>query len=82
MCIRDRFDIGPPVEAEPWTGRRPCIPDMLPVIGRVPDQPNLWAHFGHGHQGFTLGPVTAEILAEELDGGPGWAELQPTRFKR
>lgn len=81
-AARELFDIGQPVEAEPWTGRRPCIPDMLPVIGRVPDQPNLWAHFGHGHQGFTLGPVTAEILAEEMDGGQGWAELQPGRFKR
>lgn len=76
------FDIGAPVEAEPWTGRRPCMPDMLPVVGRVPDQPNLWAHFGHGHQGFTLGPVTAEILADEMDGGEGWAALQPSRLKR
>lgn len=79
---RELFDLGDPVEAEPWTGRRPCMPDMLPVVGRVPDQPNLWAHFGHGHQGFTLGPVTAEILAEELDGGEGWAALQPDRLKR
>ncbi|MBO9454466.1 FAD-dependent oxidoreductase [Paracoccus sp. R12_1] len=81
-AAKELFDIGAPVEAEPWTGRRPCMPDMLPVVGRVPDQANLWAHFGHGHQGFTLGPVTAEILADELDGGQGWAELQPDRLKR
>lgn len=81
-AARELFDIGAPVEAEPWTGRRPCMPDMLPLVGRVPDQPNLWAHFGHGHQGFTLGPVTAEILADELSGGPGWQELQPARLKR
>ena len=81
-AARELFDIGAPVEAEPWTGRRPCIPDMLPVIGRVPDQPNLWAHFGHGHQGFTLGPVTADIIADEIDGKDGWPELQPARFKR
>lgn len=81
-AARELFEIGDPVEAEPWTGRRPCMPDMLPVVGRVPEQPNLWAHFGHGHQGFTLGPVTAEILAEELDGGEGWAELAPARLRR
>ncbi|ODT60457.1 MULTISPECIES: FAD-dependent oxidoreductase [Paracoccus] len=81
-AARALFDIGAAVEAEPWTGRRPCMPDMLPVVGRVPDQPNLWAHFGHGHQGFTLGPVTAEILADEMSGGEGWAELQPARLKR
>ena len=81
-AAKNLFDIGAPVEAEPWTGRRPCMPDMLPVVGRVPDQPNLWAHFGHGHQGFTLGPVTSEILADEICGGQGWAELQPDRLKR
>ena len=81
-AARALFDLGAPVEAEPWTGRRPCMPDMLPVVGRVPDQPNLWAHFGHGHQGFTLGPVTAEILADEVDGGLGWPELSPARLKR
>lgn len=81
-AARELFDVGDPVEAEPWTGRRPCMPDMLPVVGRIPDQPNLWAHFGHGHQGFTLGPVTAEILADEMSGGEGWAELQPSRLKR
>ena len=81
-AARELFDIGPPVEAEPWSGRRPCMPDMLPVVGRVPDQPNLWAHFGHGHQGFTLGPVTAEILADELEGAPGLPELAPDRLRR
>lgn len=81
-AAQELFDITAPVEAEPWTGRRPCMPDMLPVVGAVPDQPNLWAHFGHGHQGFTMGPVTAEILAAEIDGGEGWAELQPGRLKR
>jgi D-amino-acid dehydrogenase len=25
-------------------------------------------HFGHGHQGFTLGPVTARIVAELMSG--------------
>ena len=81
-AAKELFNIGAPVEAEPWTGRRPCMPDMLPVVGRVPEHENLWAHFGHGHQGFTLGPVTAEILADEMDGKPGWAELQPMRLKR
>ncbi|WP_028725786.1 NAD(P)/FAD-dependent oxidoreductase [Paracoccus zeaxanthinifaciens] len=81
-AARELFDVGAPVEAEPWTGRRPCMPDMLPLVGRVPDQPNLWAHFGHGHQGFTLGPVTSEILADEISGGQGWDALQPSRLKR
>ncbi|PJE32304.1 D-amino acid dehydrogenase small subunit [Pseudooceanicola marinus] len=65
---REMFELGDAVEAEPWFGTRPCLPGMLPVLGEVPDQPGLWAHFGHGHQGFTLGPVTAEILAAAMAG--------------
>ena len=43
---------------QPWMGRRPCLPDMLPAIGPIPGIKGLWANFGHHHLGFTLGPVT------------------------
>lgn len=77
---RDLFDLGEPIEAKPWSGQRPCMPDMLPVVGAVPGHEGLWAHLGHGHQGFTLGPVTADILADQIDGAPGWDELSPARL--
>jgi len=63
-AARQLIDLGRPVEAEPWFGTRPCMPDMLPVIGRAPRHLGLWLHFGHGHQGFTLGPVTGRLIAE------------------
>ena len=44
------------------------MPNMLPVIGQVRPLKGLWAHFGHGHQGFTLGPATGEILADLMTG--------------
>ncbi|MFT4190939.1 MAG: FAD-dependent oxidoreductase, partial [Comamonas sp.] len=50
--------LGQPVEDTPWLGARPCTVDMLPVIGPAPRHRGLWFHFGHGHQGFTLGPAT------------------------
>ena len=28
------FPLGEPVDAKPWKGARPCLPDMLPVIGQ------------------------------------------------
>lgn len=59
--------LGDPVEAQPWMGARPCIADMRPVVGRAPRHANLWFHFGHGHQGLTLGPATARLLAELFD---------------
>ncbi len=51
-----------------WHGVRPCLPRMLPMVGRAPRHDRLWFNFGHGHQGFTLGPTTGEILAEIVAG--------------
>ncbi|WP_127088250.1 NAD(P)/FAD-dependent oxidoreductase [Aquabacter cavernae] len=65
---RALLDLGPPVEPVPWSGTRPCLPGMLPLVCAAPRHPGLWLHFGHGHQGFTLGPVTAERLARAMDG--------------
>ncbi|MGC7969969.1 FAD-dependent oxidoreductase, partial [Salmonella enterica] len=36
------FPLGEPVDAKPWMGSRPCLPDMLPVIGRAPRHSGLW----------------------------------------
>ncbi|WP_272643663.1 NAD(P)/FAD-dependent oxidoreductase [Marinomonas mediterranea] len=49
-------------------GVRPCLPDMLPLVGPAPNHKGLWFNFGHGHQGFTLGPTTANILADQMEG--------------
>lgn len=67
-ALRGLVDLGDPVETVPWLGTRPCMPDMLPVIGEAPRHPGLWLHFGHGHQGFTLGPATGRLLAEMMTG--------------
>lgn len=69
------FDIGQPVEPEPWSGNRPCLPRMLPVVGAAPGLPGLWLNFGHGHQGFTLGPTTGRVLAGLMTGGPVETDL-------
>lgn len=67
-----------------WTGVRPCMPDMLPVLGESARQPGLWFHFGHGHQGLTLGPATAIRLARQMTdvcAGDGIDRaLAPARF--
>ena len=58
------FPLGEPIEQTPWMGRRPCFADSRPVIGRAPGHPGLWLAYGHGHIGFTLGPVTGRLIAE------------------
>jgi len=65
---RSLVELGAPIGASPWSGTRPCLPGMLPLVCQAPRHPGLWLNFGHGHQGFTLGPVTAARLARAIDG--------------
>ncbi|WP_332751860.1 NAD(P)/FAD-dependent oxidoreductase [Hydrogenophaga sp.] len=74
---RQSFPLGERVDAEPWMGTRPCMPDMKPVFGPVPEVPGLWCAFGHGHQGFTLGPVTGELLAAMMTGATPRVDVRP-----
>jgi D-amino-acid dehydrogenase len=65
---RELFPLGERLEPSPWLGRRPCLPDMVPVIGQGARHHGLWFAFGHAHHGFTLGPVTGRLLAEMMTG--------------
>ena len=62
------FPLGDPVDAQPWKGACPCLPDMLPAIGKAPRHPGLWFDFGHQHHGLRLGPATGRLLAEMMTG--------------
>jgi D-amino-acid dehydrogenase len=74
---RKLFPLGEAVEAKPWMGARPCLPDMLPVIGQAPRHAGLWFDFGHQHHGLTLGPVTGRLLAEMMTGKAPFADPRP-----
>jgi len=74
---RALFPLGEPLERDPWMGARPCLPDMLPVIGRAPRHPGLWFDFGHQHHGLTLGPATGRLLAEMMTGATPFADPRP-----
>jgi D-amino-acid dehydrogenase len=65
------------LEPEPWIGRRPCLPDMVPVIGKAGRHPGLWFAFGHAHHGFTLGPVTGRLIAEMMTGQQPFTDPSP-----
>lgn len=75
------LDLGEPVEASAWRGERPCMADMLPVVGAAQQHHGLWFDFGHGHQGFTLGPTTGALLAGLIAGerDPLARPLHPSR---
>jgi D-amino-acid dehydrogenase len=75
------LEFGAPLEQSAWSGTRPCMPDMLPVVGAAPRHEGLWFNFGHGHQGFTLGPTTGNLLAGAMAGeaDPVTLALAPSR---
>ncbi|MFA6964357.1 NAD(P)/FAD-dependent oxidoreductase [Bosea sp. (in: a-proteobacteria)] len=69
--------LGRRLDAEAWRGARPCLPDMLPIIGKAPRHPGLWFAFGHAHHGFTLGPATGRLLSEAMTGAPTFCDMTP-----
>lgn len=79
---RHVFPLGERRDAVPWKGARPCLPDMKPVIGPAPRHPGLWLAFGHGHQGFTLGPATGHLLADMMEGKETAIDMAPFRADR
>ena len=79
---RSVFPLGERRDDAPWKGARPCLPDMKPVIGPAPRHPGLWLAFGHGHQGFTLGPATGQLLADMMEGQPTEIDMEPFRADR
>jgi D-amino-acid dehydrogenase len=49
-------------------GYRPCTPDQLPVIGKVPGYSNLFIASGNCRIGVTLAPVTGDIVRSLVNG--------------
>jgi D-amino-acid dehydrogenase len=79
---REIFPLGARLDAKPWMGARPCLPDMLPIIGPAPRHPGLWFDFGHQHHGFTLGPVSGRLIADLVTGAEPFTDPAPYRADR
>lgn len=67
-----------------WMGRRPSLPDGLPMIGPVPGHDNVVVAFGHAHTGMVGAPNTGRMIADLVSHKPinvDLAPFSPTRFK-
>jgi D-amino-acid dehydrogenase len=51
----------------PWAGLRPMMPNMMPRVGRG-KAANVFYNTGHGHLGWTLSAVTADMLGSVVAG--------------
>ena len=52
--------------AIPWTGLRPMTPNMLPKVGEG-SRKGIFYNTGHGHLGWTLSAITAEMVAHDIE---------------
>lgn len=67
-----------------WVGARPVTVDGMPLIGAT-DSPHVFVAGGHGMWGITLGPITGQLLAEQIATGvtpPELRALDPRRRLR
>ena len=66
-----------------WMGRRPTLPDSLPIIGRSIKNKNVLYAFGHQHIGWTLAAVTGQAIDKLIKGSqPNYSidAFSPSRF--
>lgn len=66
------------------SGLRPVSPDGLPYIGKTSKYQNLTIAAGHAMMGWSLGPVTGKLVAQEIAKEKTMVNLElfsPDRFK-
>jgi D-amino-acid dehydrogenase len=67
---------------EIWRGLRPCTPDGLPYLGRLPRYDNATIAAGHGMLGISLAPITGKIVAQLIANETPAIDLTPLRVER
>jgi len=70
------------MESTQWMGRRPSLPDSLPVIGRASRVANAYYAFGHGHTGLCGGAPTGRIIADLIAGRAPSIDVAPYSVSR
>ena len=71
-----------PDTMEIWRGLRPCSPDGLPIIDRLPGYDNLIMATGHCMLGVTLAPITGKLVSQLVCGQAPAIDLAPFRMAR
>jgi len=58
----------------PWAGLRPMMPNMMPRVGKG-NAANVFYNTGHGHLGWTLSAVTADMLGNVVSDAAGAVQV-------
>ena len=63
----------------PWAGLRPMMPNMMPRVGQG-QASNVFYNTGHGHLGWTLSAVTADMLGHAVSSAARGVQV-PSRLQ-
>ena len=69
---------------EDWAGLRPSTPDALPILGATAT-PGYYVATGHFRDGILLAPITAQVMAQVIEGrnpDHDLAAFSPSRFSQ
>ncbi|MEO1142574.1 MAG: FAD-binding oxidoreductase, partial [Pseudomonadota bacterium] len=85
--IRNKFaerfpSIGKPEIKLAWAGMIDVMPDIVPIVDRVPNHSNLIVATGMSGHGFGIGPGFGKIIAEMVQGKTPGHDISRFRFTR
>ena len=71
-----------PAVTHRWAGVFGLVPDLMPVVGRVPGREGLWAAGGYSGHGNVLGLMCGELVANAITGDehPLLEPMSPSRL--
>lgn len=79
----DRFpELGAPQIKNAWAGMIDAMPDVVPIVDRMPDMNGLIIATGMSGHGFGIGPAFAEILTRMVLGQPPGFDMARFRIGR
>lgn len=79
----ERFpEIGRPKILESWAGMVDTMPDVVPIVDRVPEIENLVIATGMSGHGFGIGPGFGRVVARMITGQQPEHDLSRFRFSR
>ena len=74
--------LGLPEIKHAWAGMIDCMPDIVPIVDRVPDLPGLIVATGMSGHGFGIGPGFGKIVTELVQEKPVIHDISRFRFLR
>ena len=74
--------LGLPKVENAWAGMIDAMPDVVPIVDRVPDIDGLTLATGMSAHGFGIGPGYGEILSKMILGQPVGFDMKRFRFDR